>query len=225
MSVSIRRASLGILVPAALLAAVPTTPAHAAKAKSLVGTFKIKAGSFSGGKAGGSYFRMGFPGGANFFENPSSTASDKTFTLVTAGTDGGLITGRYQGEPAEKFDATGNSNAGAIIQPTGFANIRFGLATLKAEASSSPASSAVPSVSLKGSKLTAKLSALTATWNKLYFNQGSPKPGSRTPLATGTYNKKTKAYKLDWRSTISGGPFNGFTGIWHLEGAFKGKIK
>ena len=35
---------------------------------------------------------------------------------------------------------------------------------------------------------------------------------------TGTYNADTKAYTLDWTSQIVGGPFNNFSGHWHLEG-------
>jgi len=38
--------------------------------------------------------------------------------------------------------------------------------------------------------------------------------------ATGTYDPKTRAFVLQWTSHIQGGPFNGFTGLWHLEGTF-----
>ncbi|MCW2784777.1 MAG: hypothetical protein JWP74_1294 [Marmoricola sp.] len=39
--------------------------------------------------------------------------------------------------------------------------------------------------------------------------------------ATGTYDPTTGKFVLQWRSLIVGGPFNQFTGIWHLEGVFK----
>jgi hypothetical protein len=39
--------------------------------------------------------------------------------------------------------------------------------------------------------------------------------------ATGTYDAKTGAFVLEWTSHIDGGPFNGFTGLWHLEGTFE----
>jgi hypothetical protein len=43
-------------------------------------------------------------------------------------------------------------------------------------------------------------------------------------VLSGTYNAKTGAYTIDWSSQIIGGPFDGFTGVWHLEGTFaKGK--
>jgi hypothetical protein len=39
--------------------------------------------------------------------------------------------------------------------------------------------------------------------------------------ATGTYDAKTGRFTLDWTSLIEGGPFNRFTGRWHLEGVFE----
>ncbi|MCW2543745.1 MAG: hypothetical protein JWM40_1297 [Frankiales bacterium] len=39
--------------------------------------------------------------------------------------------------------------------------------------------------------------------------------------ATGTFDTKTKHFVLEWTSLISGGPFNRFTGLWHLEGTFE----
>ncbi len=39
--------------------------------------------------------------------------------------------------------------------------------------------------------------------------------------ATGTYDPKTGRFVLEWTSLIVGGPFNQFTGLWHLEGVFK----
>jgi hypothetical protein len=46
------------------------------------------------------------------------------------------------------------------------------------------------------------------------------KPGL-TAGPTGTYDAATKRYVLEWSSQIVGGPFNNFTGIWHLEGVFE----
>jgi hypothetical protein len=37
----------------------------------------------------------------------------------------------------------------------------------------------------------------------------------------GTYDRSIHAYSLEWTSHIDGGPFNGFTGMWHLEGTFE----
>jgi len=227
MTPSSRRATLGTLIATAALAAAPTLPAaaapsaHAAGASKVTGTLRITPGTFAGGKPNGSWFRMALPSGTAYFSNPGSTATDKTYTLLAPGTAGGLVLGTYQG--GATFDASGNSQAGAIIKPTPFAGILFGVATLKQEPASSPASAA-PSATLKGTRLSVRLAALTAAWNKLFFNQGAPKPGKSSPVATGTLNRRTKAYTLDWKSTIVGGPFNGFTGVWHLQGTLKGKV-
>jgi hypothetical protein len=82
-----------------------------------------------------------------------------------------------------------------------------------------------PSITVRDGKLSGDLRALTAEWNKGYFNQGSPKPDGSFPgltsPVTGTYNADTKAYTLDWTSQVVGGPFNGFSGHWHLEGTFE----
>ena len=56
--------------------------------------------------------------------------------------------------------------------------------------------------------------------------QQVPGGGARSPRppatgATGTYDPETGAFVLEWTSYIEGGPFNGFTGLWHLEGVFE----
>ncbi|MGD0393014.1 MAG: hypothetical protein ABSC41_10260 [Acidimicrobiales bacterium] len=38
--------------------------------------------------------------------------------------------------------------------------------------------------------------------------------------ATGTIDLSTGRFTLEWTSLIVGGPFNGFTGIWHLQGVY-----
>jgi hypothetical protein len=44
-----------------------------------------------------------------------------------------------------------------------------------------------------------------------------------TTAPSGTLDARTGKYTLQWTSQIAGGPFNGFTGIWHREGTFKQK--
>ncbi len=69
------------------------------------------------------------------------------------------------------------------------------------------------------------MAAVVASWNNEFFNQGSPKPDGSAPGLTapvhGTYDADTGEFVLEWSSQIVGGPFNDFTGIWHLEGTFK----
>ena len=59
--------------------------------------------------------------------------------------------------------------------------------------------------------VTVDLRAWTAYWNTQSFNQGA--------LFTATsYNPITKRVVLDWSSRITSGPFQNFTGNWHVEG-------
>jgi hypothetical protein len=169
------------------------------------------------------------PGGNNltgpFISNGNSTAGDKTYTLLSPGSDGGLTTGSYQSEASPPFDSAGNSLSDRILAPTKFFNIEFAVSTNAVDpqtGSSAPA----PSVSFNSAdQLSGNLSAWAASWNKQEFNQGAPKPGGGVPGNTmaspvGSYNPVTGAFTLIWASQIVGGPFNNFTGVWHLQGTF-----
>ena len=59
--------------------------------------------------------------------------------------------------------------------------------------------------------ITVDLSSWTAFWNGTNFNQG-------TAAATGSWDAVTGAYDIAWSSTVVGGPFNGQTGNWSLQG-------
>jgi len=213
-----RRLTLAATLALAAALVLPSA-AGAAPAKKLTGTFKF-------GK--GTYFRMVYPNGSvekgPFFANPNSRSKDKTYTVLKAGIDGGLRTGVFQEAPDPPFDSRGFSLSNRIMQPTLFAGIAFGLSTA-AEDAQSGKSVGAPVVKLEGRKLSGDLRAFTASWNSIWFNQGSPKPNGRRPGLTravsGTYNPKTKRYLLTWTSQIVGGPFNDFTGYWHLQGKFK----
>lgn len=197
----------------------------AAAADELVGTFRITAGSCGSG-ATGSYFRMILPTGTldgPWVENKDSACGDKTYTLFTPGTDGGLVTGSHQPAPNPGFDGNGNSLANRIIRPVAFFGVKFATSTNPTDLQTG---SAVPAPSLRadGGRLTGDLSSFAATWNKQAFNQGAPKPGGATPglttAPTGTFDAATGAFSVTWTSTIVGGPFDKFTGQWHLEGTF-----
>jgi hypothetical protein len=223
-----RRTALGALLLAVaglLVWGLGAEPARAAD--ELVGTFRIAAGSCSGGRASGSYFRMVQPTGNTrsgpWVDNADSTCSDGTYTLLAPGTDGGLITGTNQPAPNPGFDGSGNSLAARIIRPVKFFGVAFSASTNATDLQAGTAT-AVPTVRADGGKLSGDLSAFAATWNKQAFNQGAPKPGGATPggtaLPSGTYDPATRAFTLTWASQIVGGPFNSFTGLWHLEGTF-----
>jgi hypothetical protein len=49
----------------------------------------------------------------------------------------------------------------------------------------------------------------------------APKSTVTGVSATGTLDPKTDKFVLQWTSLIVGGPFNGFTGLWHLEGVYQ----
>jgi hypothetical protein len=49
----------------------------------------------------------------------------------------------------------------------------------------------------------------------------APKATVTGASATGTLDPKTDKFVLQWTSLIVGGPFNGFTGHWHLEGVYQ----
>lgn len=194
----------------------------------LVGTFALDPGVCdAGGLSAGSYLRLVFPDGTAeqgpFFENPDSGCDDTTYTIVGPGADGGLVTGGYQPAPDPSFDAQGNSLAAAIMQPTPFTAIDFSISTNERDPQTDEAVP-TPSIRVRGGELSGELAAVAASWNNEFFNQGSPKPDGSSPGLTapvsGTYDEASGAFVLEWASQVVGGPFNDFTGIWHLEGTF-----
>jgi hypothetical protein len=58
-------------------------------------------------------------------------------------------------------------------------------------------------------------------WVAQKYLEAAPAASTTGDLAKGTYDPETKAFTLEWTSYIEGGPFNGFTGLWHLEGVFE----
>ena len=156
-------------------------------------------------------------------DNADSTCGDRTYTPLTPGTDGGLVAGGYQPAPSPGFDADGNSLAVRVIRPVGFFGVDFSGSTNPTDLQTG-AKVPAPTLRSDGGKLSGDLSTFAATWNDQSFNQGSPKPGGARPGNTtapsGTIDPATGAFTLTWTSQIVGGPFNNFTGLWHLEGTF-----
>lgn len=58
-------------------------------------------------------------------------------------------------------------------------------------------------------------------WVSRRWLDAAPKPTVTGAGATGTFDPGTGRFVLEWTSLIVGGPFNGFTGMWHLEGVFQ----
>lgn len=195
----------------------------------LVGTFKIAPGGFSSaGGPTGSYLRMVLAGGTigsgPYFDNLFSGASDKTYTLINPGTDGGLVTGSYQPAPSPAFGLLNSALADRIMAPQSFEAINFSVSTQPVDPQTGQAVPP-PGINDLNGKLNGEVAAVTAEWANNYFNQGTPKPDGSTPgltePVTGTYDPSTGAYELEWASTIVGGPFDHFTGYWHLAGTFQ----
>jgi len=220
-------ACLAAAVTVAVVGLAPA-PALAAKGTPLAGTLGIAPGRFVRASKGhaahytGSYFRMLLPGATDkYFTNPNSKAKNKTYTLFLPGTEHGLRLGAFQQPPTPAFASDGFALASTIVQPLKFAGIDFSISTAPSDAQSGMPDTP-PSLNVVGKQVIGNLSAWTAEWNSIYFNQGSPKPGGSFPGLTlpvkGTYDSHTKAYQIIWYSLIVGGPFNGFTGYWHLQG-------
>jgi hypothetical protein len=210
------------LAAAGAAAALVGAPSQAASSRSLDGTFRLTPGSYSGGRVHGTWFRMIISGNRRtkrYLPNPDSRSRDKTYTLGRPGSDGGLVTGRFQPHPSPPFDGRGNARANRIIKPSPFTAIDFSVATLKQDPQSKR-TVAVTRASVSGRRLTVRVPGMTAEWNRQYFNQGAPKPDGSGAAATGTYDARTRHFVLTWTSRISGGPFNGYSGLWHLEGTF-----
>lgn len=245
--------AVAVLVMAGTVACGSGEPAAATP---LTGLLALEPGSIDGSKLSGTWFKMVQPGGnpqdGPFMPNADSPVPQGVATLLSPGTDGGLILGDFQGEPVPAFDeSNGYSLAGRVTQPTKFFNIEFGISTNKIDPQTQRELTA-PTATIAGDVLSVDLSAWAASWNRQEFNQGAPKPKPReeaqipgeqrakqvwrfvagrwvgsdsvdgeSPRATGTYDSKTKKFTLDWTSLIVGGPFNSFTGVWHLEGVVK----
>ncbi|MBW3536550.1 MAG: hypothetical protein KY395_02100 [Actinobacteria bacterium] len=201
------------------------TSAQSSEARPLVGTFRISAGRCSAGVSG-SYFRMIQPGGSSagpFVSNNDSPCANKSYTALRPGSDGGLVTGAYQPQAEPPFDSSGNGRSARITAPQRFYGVDFATATNPTDPQTG-AKVSQPEIHVDGTKLTGDVRAFAAAWNNQHFNQGAPKPDGSTPGTTarpaGRLDPETGAFTLEWTSLIQGGPFNNFTGLWHLEGTF-----
>jgi hypothetical protein len=58
-------------------------------------------------------------------------------------------------------------------------------------------------------------------WVSQEWLDSAPTPTVNGADASGTFDPTTRAFVLEWTSLIVGGPFNGFTGFWHIEGVYE----
>jgi len=186
-----------------------------------------------------------------YMENRNSPADGGRATVLAPGGSGGLRTGGYQSEPSPSFGANGDSFADSIIEPTKFFGVRFGVSTnqtdpqtktqlppptvtlhdgkLVADLSSWAASwngqefnqgAPKPVSSTAAAAPGAAKAGRAWDWVSNKWFDVPPNAAVKGEKATGTLGKDNH-FVLTWTSLIVGGPFNGFTGIWHLEGVFE----
>ncbi|QIS01929.1 hypothetical protein F5X71_05985 [Nocardia brasiliensis] len=217
---------LAAAVAALGLSALAAPFAHAEPAP-LNGLFSLAPGVCSGGAVTGSFFRMILPtgdAGGPYLANSDSACSDQTVTPLSAGSDGGLISGSYQPQPAAAFDGAGNAQSGRVTTPVRFYGVDFATATNPTDPQTG-GGTGTPQLFSDGGQLSGDLSSLGVTWNNQVFNQGSPKPRGGLPGKTspvrGTIDGAGN-FVIEWTSQIVGGPFNNFTGLWHLAGQYRG---
>ncbi|MEV6773415.1 hypothetical protein AB0N05_32765 [Nocardia sp. NPDC051030] len=208
------------------LSALAAPPASAEPA-ALNGLFALSPGVCSGGSVTGSFFRMILPtgdAGGPYLQNSDSRCSDQTVTPLSAGSDGGLVSGGYQPQPAAAFDAAGNAQSGRVTTPVRFYGVDFATATNPTDPQTG-GGTGVPQLYSDGGNISGDLSSLGVTWNNQVFNQGSPKPGGGLPGKTSPISGSIDGagnFVIEWTSQIVGGPFNNFTGLWHLAGQYRG---
>jgi len=201
-----------------------TTTAAAGGPTDLMGTFVVDSADCAADTpASGSYFRMVEPGGTvedgPFVPNGDSTCGDQSFSSLDPGAVG-LTTGEYQPQPEPPFDDATNGTASDIVAPTTFFGIDFAVATNETDPQTGEEAAAPSLTADEDGTITGDLASVGVAYGGEHFNQGAPKDEGTTG-PTGTYDADTGAYVLDWTSLIVGGPFDGFTGIWHLEGTFE----
>jgi hypothetical protein len=218
-------AALAIFGGAASTAAAPSAALPSASS-AVTGTLDLTGGGCSHGSVSGSYIQMVLPSGSvsgPYMSNSDSSCSNQAYTLLTAGTEGGLRFGSYQPLPSPAFDSAGNARADELTEPAQYEGTGFATSTNPVDPQTHTKAPA-PSLTIHGDKVTADLSSFSVSWNNQYFNQGAPKPDGSDPgithTATGSYDASTGAMTLSWASQVVGGPFDKFTGSWHLAGRF-----
>ena len=195
----------------------------------LIGVFAADAGTCKGKKVTGSYMRMVNPGGevekGPYVDNADSSCADGTYTPFVPGDDGGLSTIDFQPAPNPIFDKDGNALATSIMEPQGFYGVKYSISTDPTDLQTEESTTKPVILIAPDGTLTGDLGSWTVSWNGQHFNQGAPKPDGSQPglttIPTGTYDEATGKFTLDWASRVVGGPFDSFTGVWHLEGTFE----
>ncbi|WP_280271431.1 hypothetical protein [Nocardia wallacei] len=186
-----------------------------------------------------------------YMPNGDSPAQGGSTTLLAPGTAGGLRTGGYQSEPNPGFDHGNSLAASITRPTKFFAvefgtstnavdpqtqrqvpppSVINDGGKLTADLSSWAASwndqdfnqgAPKPPEKLVGQVAGAEQVQKVWDWVAHQWLNQPKSDAPQGPSATGSYDSKTRKFTLQWTSLIVGGPFNGFTGVWHLEGVFE----
>ncbi|AYF78872.1 hypothetical protein D7D52_09415 [Nocardia yunnanensis] len=193
----------------------------------------------------------GTPENGPYMPNGDSPAQGGSTTLLAPGTAGGLRVGGYQSEPkpgfaqgnslsdsitkptrffAVEFGVSTNPVDPQTQREVGPPTVVNNDGKLTADLSAWAASwndqefnQGAPKPPEKQGAQVAGSEQVRKVWDWV-AHQWFDRPKSdaaQGPSATGTYDPKTRAFTLQWTSLIVGGPFNGFTGVWHLEGVYE----
>ncbi|WP_069167986.1 hypothetical protein [Nocardia altamirensis] len=193
----------------------------------------------------------GTPEKGPYMPNGDSPAQNGSTTLLEPGTAGGLRIGGYQSEPNPGFAQGNSLAASITKPTKFFAvefgistnpvdpqtqrrvpppSVIDDGGTLTANLSSWAASwndqefnQGAPKPPEKQDAQVAGAEQVQKVWDwvaKQWFDKPSS-DAAQGPSATGSYDAKSRKFTLQWTSLIVGGPFNGFTGVWHLEGVFE----
>jgi hypothetical protein len=201
----------------------------AASSQRLIGLFKLTPGQCTTSKARptGSYLIAISASQSKAARNPKAGCADADYTPLVPGTDGGLITGQFQGQPSPTFDAHRNSLATRIVKPTSFGPFRFGFATSARDEQDAPAGEPAfpaPVAIATGSTLNIDLRSLVVTYAgqpgsncAKSYGLGCWELGSKS--ASGTYDATTHRFVIDWFAGESFTPKADSMEV-HLEGTF-----
>lgn len=193
----------------------------------------------------------GTPENGPYMPNGDSPARGGSTTLLEPGTAGGLRVGGYQSEPNPAFAQGNSLSASITKPTKFFAvefgtstnpldpqtqravpppTVTNDNGKLTADVSAWAASwndqefnQGAPKPPEKQGAQVAGAEQVQQVWDwvsQRWFNRPSAN-AAQGPAAAGTYDPKTRAFTLQWTSLIVGGPFNGFTGVWHLEGVYE----
>jgi hypothetical protein len=193
----------------------------------------------------------GTPEKGPYMPNGDSPAQGGSTTLLEPGTAGGLRTGGYQSEPKPGFQQGHSLSASITkptrffavefgistnpvdpqtqreVAPPSVVNdggkLTANLASWAASWNDQEFNQGAPKPPEKQGAQVAGAEQVQKVWDwvgQQWFDR--PKSDAvQGPSATGTYDSATRKFTLQWTSLIVGGPFNGFTGVWHLEGVFE----